>query len=71
MKIYEIWAMRKNDGQILDHSTTPKKSTAMNVGKALAKKYERVEVEVADYSERGLEQTELIAAWEDGIKTTK
>lgn len=71
MKKYEIWAMRKKDGLILDHSTTAKKSTAMKVGKTFAKNYERVEVEVAYYSERGLEQTKLIAAWEDGIKTTK
>ena len=66
---YEVWGFDK-DGSPEFRETTTRKAEAMKIGRAAAKQYQRVELEKCNYlGENDLDQTALIAAWENGIQT--
>lgn len=70
--ICEILAM-DDSGQLNARETSSNKKQAMMIAKEWSKKYYRVEVNslILDSDNADYVGDELIAAWEDGKKTTK
>lgn len=72
-KIYEILGIEVS-GQLNARKTSTRKIDLLKVAVEWSKKYFRVEVNVLSVNEddeNDVEGDELIAAWEDGKKTTK
>ena len=72
-KIYEILGIEVS-GQLDARETSTRKIDLLKIAVEWSKKYFRVEVNVLSVNEddeNDVEGDELIAAWEDGKKTTK
>lgn len=72
-KIYEILGIEVS-GQLGARETSTRKIDLLKIAVEWSKKYFRVEVNVLSVNEddeNDVEGDELIAAWEDGKKTTK
>lgn len=70
---YQTWAFKENNEPQAREITTEKED-AIKTGKKWAKKYFRVEVEAVYYIDEectDIENTALVAAWENGKRTTK
>lgn len=72
-KIYEVLGIEVS-GQLGARETSTRKIDLLKIAVEWSKKYFRVEVNVLSVNEddeNDVEGDELIAAWEDGKKTTK
>jgi len=74
-KIYEVFTYKnEGDGEPFTRTTSTRKTDALKVARHYAPQYWRVEVNALYYNaddENDIFGADLVAAWENGKKTTK